>query len=166
MSKLDGSGRDHEEFKLRLNKDKEVQLAQISIDKDIADAQAQVLSEALKSAKIDIIGGESMFFEKITGSIAKGKAIDGMVGKSQVLSDVKNVFFQPNGGTDFKSQLKTFLDQFGMTSGDIRNMTISAVLLKMMTLAGDQQLKTNITALDELAKSIGISDKNVDVLGY
>lgn len=167
MSKLDGSGKDHEEFKLRLNKDKEVELAQISIDKDIADAQAQVLSEALKTAKIDIIGGESMFFEKITGSIAKGKAIDGMVGKSQVLNDVKNVFFQPNGGSDFKSQLKTFLDQFGMSSEDIRNMTISAVLLKLMGLAASNpQLKTNIIALDDLAKSIGISDKNVDILGY
>ena len=33
--------------------------------KDIANAQAQVIAEALKAANIDIVGGETMFFEKI-----------------------------------------------------------------------------------------------------
>ncbi|MGV3639487.1 MAG: flotillin family protein, partial [Adhaeribacter sp.] len=76
MRKLDGVGKEHEEFKLRLDKEKSIELAQISIQKDIAASQAEVISEALKAAKIDIVGGETMFFDQIVGSITRGKAVD------------------------------------------------------------------------------------------
>jgi hypothetical protein len=165
MSRLDGPGKDHEEFKLRLTKEKDVELAQIDIQKTIADAQAQVIAEALKAANIDIIGGESMFFEQIMGSITKGKAIEGMVSNSQTLLDVKNTFFSQNGGTDFKSQLKGFMDKFGFSAEDIRNLTISALLLKMINGADSQQTKTSLLQLNDLARSIGLSDKTIDAIG-
>jgi len=63
MKSLDAVGKDHEEFKLLLTKEKDIALAQINIQKDIAEAQAMVLGEAMKSAKIDIVGGETMFFD-------------------------------------------------------------------------------------------------------
>lgn len=90
MKKLDGVGKEHEEFKLKLQKDKDVEIAQINIWKDIARAQADVISQALKTANIDIVGGETMFFEKIIGSITRGKNIDMMFDNSQVLSSVKD----------------------------------------------------------------------------
>lgn len=90
MKKLDGIGKEHEEFKLQLQKDKDVEIAQINIYKAIADAQAQVIGEALKSANIDIVGGETMFFEKIIGSITRGKNIDTLFDNSNVLSSVKD----------------------------------------------------------------------------
>ena len=62
MQKLDGVGKEHEEFKLRLEKEKEVELAHIQAERQIADAKAEVLGEALKSADIDIVGGEGAFF--------------------------------------------------------------------------------------------------------
>ena len=52
MKIFDGVGREHEEFKLNLNKDKEIELAQISVTKDIAEQQALIVGEALKSAQI------------------------------------------------------------------------------------------------------------------
>ena len=57
MKKLDGVGKEHEEFKLRLDKELQVDLAEINIQKDIADAQAQVIGDALKASNIDIVGG-------------------------------------------------------------------------------------------------------------
>jgi uncharacterized membrane protein YqiK len=164
MSKLDGPGKDHEEFKLRLGKDKEVELANIGIQKDIADAQAQVIAEALKAANIDIIGGESMFFNQIVGSIAKGKAVDGMVTKSATLQDVKNTFFNPNGGSDFKTQLKAFVDKFGLNSDDIRNLSISALLVKMINSTTNEATRMSLQNLSSLATSIGVSDKTIDKL--
>ncbi len=92
MKKLDGVGKQHEEFKLQLNKDKEIELAQINIWKDIANAQAKVIGEAVKSAKIDIVGGETMFFEKIIGAFSYGKTLDTFVNKSSVLNSVKEKF--------------------------------------------------------------------------
>ena len=94
MKKLDGVGKEHEEFKLRLDKDKSIELAQINIQKDIAASQAEVIAEALKAAKIDIVGGETMFFDQIIGSITKGKSVDRLVGNSDVLGTVKDTFFQ------------------------------------------------------------------------
>ena len=70
MKALDEVGRGHEEFKLKLEKDKEIQLANINIQKEIAESQASVIREALKTAKIDIVGGETMFFDQIIGTIA------------------------------------------------------------------------------------------------
>ncbi|MCH2197130.1 flotillin family protein, partial [Kordia sp.] len=79
MKKLDGVGKEHEEFKLRLEKELQVDLAEINIQKEIADAQASVIAEALKAANIDIVGGETMFFEQIIGQITKAKGYDRLV---------------------------------------------------------------------------------------
>ena len=164
MSNLDGAGKDHEEFKLRLSKEKEIELANIGIQKDIAESQALVISEALKASNIDIIGGETMFFNQIVGSIAKGKAIDGMVSKNQTLHDVKTTFFSPNGGTDFKSQLKSFVEKFGLSTEDIRNLSISAILVKMINSTSDEKTRLNLQNLSSLATSIGVSDKTIEML--
>ncbi|MDU2851699.1 MAG: SPFH domain-containing protein, partial [Clostridium sp.] len=88
MKALDEVGRGHEEFKLKLEKDKEIQLANINIQKEIAESQASVIREALKTAKIDIVGGETMFFDQIIGSISKGKSYDRLVENSDVLTDI------------------------------------------------------------------------------
>ena len=45
MKIFDGVGREHEEFKLNLNKDKEIELAQISVTKDIGGTYRPLLLE-------------------------------------------------------------------------------------------------------------------------
>ncbi|MBF8964963.1 flotillin family protein [Pontibacter sp. FD36] len=161
MRKLDGVGKEHEEFKLRLEKDKSIELAQINIQKDIAASQAEVISEALKSAKIDIVGGETMFFDQIVGSITKGKQVDRLVGNSEVLNTVKETFFQPNGNghIDFRENLQQFINQFGMTSDDVRNLSVSALLLKMMQSSADESTLNTLKQLTTTATAMGIADK-------
>ena len=159
MKKLDGVGKDHEEFKLRLDKDKAVELAQINIQKDIAGAQAGVISEALKSAKIDIVGGETMFFDQIIGAITKGKMVDRAVHNSEVLGTVKDAFFGADGGGDFKANLRQFVDQFGLSSDDVKNLSISALLLQMMNKAGDEATRSTLKQLTSTVKALGIGDK-------
>jgi len=161
MKKLDGVGKDHEEFKLRLDKEKSVELAQISIQKDIAASQADVIGAALKAAKIDIVGGETMFFDQIIGSITKGKSIDRAVHNSEVLSTVKGAFFDHDGGGDFKTNLRRFVNQFGLSSDDMKNLSVSALLLQMMNKAGDETTRSTISQLASTAAALGISDKSV-----
>ena len=159
MKKLDGVGKDHEEFKLRLDKEKSVELAQIGIQKDIAAAQAGVIGEALRAAKIDIVGGETMFFDQIIGSIAKGKAVDRTVHNSEVLSSVKDTFFGADGGGDFKANLHKFVSQFGVSSEDMRNLSVSALLLQLMSKAGDDKTRGTLAQLASTAKALGVGDK-------
>jgi uncharacterized membrane protein YqiK len=90
MKKLDGVGKEHEEFKLRLDKDRAVELAEIEVQKAVAQAQAQVLAEALKSANIDIVGGEMQFVNSILESVNRGKSLDGLINNSSNLRALRD----------------------------------------------------------------------------
>jgi flotillin len=159
MKLLEDAGRQHEEFKLNLDKDKAIALAEISIQKDIAAAQAGVLGEAMKSAKIEIVGGESQFFDKITNAIGNARAIDRMVEGSRTLTDVKETFF--NGDPDyFKAQLKTIVDQFGLTAEDTKNLTLSALFAKLIGLNPDAGTLNKLTSMIGAAGRFGLSESN------
>lgn len=160
MKLLEDAGREHEEFKLTLDKEKSVELAQINIQKDIAAAQAGVLGEAMKSAKIEIVGGESQFFDKITNAIGNARAIDRMVEGSRTLTDVKETFF--NGDPDyFKAQLKTIVDQFGLTAEDTKNLTLSALFAKLIGLNPDSTTLNKLTGMIGAASRFGLSEQTV-----
>lgn len=70
MKIFDEVGRSHEEFKLELDKDKEIELAKIHTHVDIAGRQADVLAEALRNTKVDIVGGNTDFFDKIVSAVS------------------------------------------------------------------------------------------------
>jgi flotillin len=160
MKLLENAGRSHEEFKLQLDKEKAVELAQINIQKDIAAQQAAVLGEAMKSAKIEIVGGESTFFDKITSAIGNARALDRLVEGSRTLSDVKETFF--NGDPEyFKSQLRNMVEQFGLTSEDTKNLTLSALLVKMMGLGPDASTQSRLTGLIGAASRFGFAEQSV-----
>ena len=158
MQVLDGAGREHEEFKLRLETEKALELARIDIQREIAESQAKVISEALKAANIEIIGGETMLFEQIMGSIAKGKAIDGMISKNGTLQEVKSALLHSNGGGGLKENLRKLVDQFGVSSDDLKNLTVSALLLKMMNQT-DGKEKDGLNKLLDLARTAGLADE-------
>ena len=157
MKKFDAVGKEHEEFKLQLNKDLEIQLAHINVQKDIAREQAAVIAEALKSARIDIVGGDSTFFDKIVDSVTRGKSFDRMIDNSTALTDVKETLF--NGSSEnFTEQLKRFTSQFGMDSEDLKNLTVSAALGQMISCA-DAGSKGMLQGILETAKKTGIADQ-------
>eukprot|EP01013_Petalomonas_cantuscygni_P017474 TRINITY_DN34626_c0_g1_i1.p1 TRINITY_DN34626_c0_g1~~TRINITY_DN34626_c0_g1_i1.p1 ORF type:complete len:318 (-),score=23.30 TRINITY_DN34626_c0_g1_i1:68-1021(-) len=162
MKKLDGVGKEHEEFKLRLDKELQIDLAQINIQKDIADAQAQVIGDALKAAKIDIVGGETMFFDQIIGQITKGKGYDRLVANSTNIQDVKDAIL---GSDDVKGNLlekvKEFADKYGISSDDLKNLTIANLLMDLKSKSNDNDEQTLFSNLFNLAKGLGMSDKKL-----
>ncbi|SCJ99746.1 Inner membrane protein yqiK [uncultured Clostridium sp.] len=152
MKALDEVGKEHEEFKLNLEKEKEIELASINIQREIAESQASVIREALKTAKIDIVGGETMFFDQIIGSIAKGKSYDRLVNNSDVLTDIKETFI--TGDPEyFKKQLSEFVDRFNLTSDDIKNLSIAGAINKMMSSADGQDRAVLSNLLDTVNKA-------------
>jgi flotillin len=157
------AGREHEEFKLRLQKERDVDLAAIHVQKDIAEANAHIVGEALKHAKIDIVGGENTFFEKIVGAVTQGKAVDRLVHNSQTLSDIKDTFF--NGDPEhFKTQLRQWVKDFGIKTEDLKNLTISALLGKLLTNTTDESRKELILSAVALAKNHGLADSPASAL--
>lgn len=165
MKALDGVGKEHEEFKLQLNKDQEIELARIAIQKEIAMSQATVIAEALKAANIDIVGGETMFFEKIVGSITQGKSIDSLMDSSGTLSQVRDTFFSTESGANFKERLSSFISQFGLSTKDIKDLSVSALLLKLAQNASTDNDKDVIKNLSTISETLGLSDKRMSDLG-
>lgn len=160
MKKLDGVGKDHEEFKLKLQKNKEVELAQIHIQKEIAQAQASVLSEAMKSAKIDIVGGESTFFENIINQISRAKGFDKLVNESETITEIKEALLGNGGEGDLYERIRNYADKLNISSEDIKNLSIASLIFKMQQSAGseDQSVLANLFTL---AKTLGISNKKL-----
>lgn len=160
MKIFDGVGREHEEFKLRLNKDRDIELAQIQVRRDIAEQQALVLSEALKNAKIDIVGGEGVFFDRLINSITTGKSVDRLTEHSKVLHDVKETFFTGDP-EHFRTQFPKWIRQFGVSSDDVRNLSIAGVLGKMIARAegAGADIRESLGKALELAERTGLADQ-------
>ncbi len=156
MKLFDGVGREHEEFKLQLNKDKEVELEAIGIQKAIAEAQAAMLGDALRSARIDIVGGDNQFFDSLVRSITAGKQIDRLVQGSQVLSDVKESLVA--GDLDqIKARLQEYVDLLGISSQDLKNLSIAALIVQMMR-STDESGRSQLQQLLDGVRQLGLAD--------
>lgn len=164
MKKLDGVGKEHEEFKLKLNKELQVELAEINIQKDIADSQALVLSEALKTAHIDIVGGETMFFDKIVNQVTRAKGIDRLINHSNNLTDVKNAILGDGGGNggNLLERVKDFADRYGIDSETIRNLTVSGLLMELQQKVSGSKDKGLLSELGDLVKQLGLGNKRLN----
>jgi len=103
LDALSADARQHEEFRMQLEKSFEEAMAAIAANKDIARDQAEVLSTALGKANIEIVGGEGDFFNSFAKSLSVGKAIEGVVGKSPVVQDVLQRLLAGRGNSDMPS---------------------------------------------------------------
>ena len=169
MKELDGVGKEHEEFKLRLNKDKDIEIAAIAARQEIAEAQSRIVGEALKSAKIDIVGGETTFFDRIVNSIQSGKSLDRLLDNSEHLTDIKETFFHSNGDGQadpdyFRRQLGRFVSQFNLDMSDIRDLSIAALISQMLMQSSSDETKSELRRILEMVKGAGWADKRVSSL--
>lgn len=158
MKKLNDAGKDHEEFRLTLAKEKEVELAQISIQKDIAQAQAGVLAEAFKSAKIDIVGGDNTFFDNVVRQISAGKGLDKFISHSENATLVKENLL--GDGENIIGKVMGMVDKYNVSSEDIKNMSIASLIFKLNGVA-DQQEKGLLSRAMDMAKHLGVDQKPI-----
>ena len=92
MEQMSEGSREHEEFRMQLEKDFEKAITEIDASKDIAEHQAKVLSTALAKANIDIVGGEGDYFNSFARSLSLGKSIEAVKKKSPAVEDLINKF--------------------------------------------------------------------------
>ncbi|AWM14408.1 flotillin family protein [Flavobacterium sp. NRK F10] len=158
MKKLNDAGKDHEEFRLKLAKEKEVELAQIAIQKDIAEAQAVVLGEAFKTANIDIVGGESTFFDNVVRQISAGKGIDKFIQHSENAQLVKEALLSNDEEGNLVGKVMQLVDKYKVSSEDIKNLSIASLIFKLKGVANDNEQSVLAKALD-MARHLGIDNK-------
>lgn len=159
MKKLNDAGKDHEEFRLQLAKEKDVELAQIAIQKDIAEAQSMVLAEAFKSAKIDIVGGDNTFFDNVIRQVSAGKGLDKFISHSENAQIVKENLL--GDGENIIGKVMGMVDKYKISSDDIKNMSIASLIFKLNGVANQQEKGILERAMD-MAKHLGVENKPVN----
>jgi uncharacterized membrane protein YqiK len=158
MKLFDSVGKEHEEFKLELDKEKVVEIAAIEAQRGIAESQAGVVGDALKTARIDIVGGDGEFFEQITSAVKGGKAIDRFVYNSKVATDIKDTFFDGNADY-FRDQITGLIKQFNLDTDGVKDLSIAALIAKMMGLASTDDVRTQLTGLLSMAGTANVADQ-------
>lgn len=155
MRELDDRSRNHEEFRLRLDTLRQVELAALDNQRHIAASQASVLSDGLRTAKIDIVGGESVFFDRLVNAISTGKAADKMVASSEVGRTLLRDYL--DGSASFTADLKEVLAQRGVGSADVLNLTVAGYLGGLVGRADDQE-RPRLQKLLEAARQLGVDE--------
>lgn len=162
MKKLDDVSREHEEFRLRLDKEKAIDLAQIQAQREIAEAQARVLSSALQDARIDIVGGETQFFNSIMGAMSNAKTVDRLIGESSNITELKGALIgdgQSSG--QLFNRIKELVLQMGMSSEDVKNLSLSALLGQLYSNAQGSN-KNLINRLINNVRNLGLQDESAE----
>ncbi|WP_189553884.1 SPFH domain-containing protein [Streptomyces lavendofoliae] len=152
MAALDEASRTHEEYRLRLEAEKDIRLAGLDVQRQVAEAQAAVLATGLENADINIVGGESAFFDRIVGAISLGKGVDGFMDSSQTARALAGPWL--DGSASFTEDLTKVLGS--VSTADVQNLTVSALLMKLMPDGSGRR--------DELigkARQLGLADMPV-----
>jgi hypothetical protein len=155
MKALDGSAREHEEFRLQLENQRQIALEQIKARVQMTEAQSRVMAEAMSKADIKIVGGDGQFFDRFVNAVALGNQIDGVVDHSDVVRGVLGD--RLNGNGKLIEDVKQLVGAAGGSSETIKNLTVSAVLASLLGNA-DDRTKPKLQALLDKARQLGLTD--------
>ncbi|UWE07829.1 flotillin family protein [Actinacidiphila bryophytorum] len=131
MAALDDASRGHEEYRLRLAADKDVRLAGLETQRQIAEAQATVLATGLEKADIQIVGGDTVFFDRLLGAVAAGRSVDSFVGSSETVKALGADWLDGSGRftEDATKVLSALAAGNGGATGNGNAATVLAALL-------------------------------------
>ncbi|MGW2689050.1 flotillin family protein [Streptomyces sp. NPDC001414] len=158
MAALDDASRGHEEYRLRLAAEKDIRLAGLDAQRQIAEAQATVLATGLENADIDIVGGESVFFDRLVSAVSFGKSVDGFVQNSDTAQALAGPWL--DGTASLPADLGRALG--AVSAAGVRDLTVSALLTRLMTsgAANSGQLQQLLDRAGEL----GLADTSLAAL--
>jgi len=156
MKAMSSETRDHEEFRMRLEKSHVETMKGIDAQTSIAKDQAEVLGTAMSNAKIDIVGGEGDYFDRFVKALSVGKGLDGVINKSNTLQ----VAFkdQLSGERDVVGDLRDIVGALGASSGELQNLTVASLLARV-SRDGDDGQKAALQTLLQTFRNKGVELK-------
>lgn len=137
MKAMSPETKEHEELRLRLNNAHVETMKLIDAQTTVAGEQAEVLGKAMANAKIDIVGGQGDYFEKFVAALAVGKGIDGAIHKSQTLQVALKDHL--TGERDMVGDLTQLVGALGSSAGELGNLSVAALLTKIMREGSEEQ---------------------------
>jgi hypothetical protein len=119
-----------------------------------------VVAAGLEKANIDIVGGDSVFFDKLIGSITLGKSVDGFVQHSDVAQGLASSYL--DGSSSLPADLSRLLGS--VNTADVSNLTLSAFLLQQMKAASGKDVD-KLRELHTLVDRLGLGEKKLAING-
>ena len=163
MKVLDKVGMEHEEFKHRLSSQERLVMERIAAQKEISNHNSKVIGKALETAKIDIVGGDAVFFDKLVGAIGNGKSIEAYFQPEGVLEEVKDAFLSGDS-SQLISKIRGVIDTLGVTSKAAKDQSIANLLSSLKSETKDPKIVTVIGDLMKQMKKAGLDDEKSDIL--
>ena len=148
---MDSISQEREEFRLKLEKQTQIELSKIEVRRDIAHAQANVLAEAFKSTDIKIIGGDGDFFDRFVKSASMAQSIDGMVDNSSTLQALSSNYL--DGSSDLLKEVGSVLSSPSLGASNLRDVSLTALLTHLLGSASGErknQLEQMLAAAQKL----------------
>gem|GEM_PF-6843827 len=94
--------------------------------------------------------------------MSNARGFDRLINESEHASHIKTALIGDgsNGGGDLLERIRNFAEKYNISSNDIKNLTISGLLLKMQqnSTEGD---RSSLLNLAQLASTLGISNKKL-----
>lgn len=153
MRQFDASTRAHEEFRLRLEKNVELQSHAIDARERIAQAQATVMAGAMANAKINIVGGDGQFFDRFVNAVSLGHSVEGLLGSNDTTRALVSEYL--DGERSLPEDLRGILTDSRIDSETLKNLSVSGVLGKL-ALSLDENSKGKVETLLTEAKRLGL----------
>nr|HEX4317825.1 hypothetical protein [Kofleriaceae bacterium] len=145
MRLLEGTPREHEEFRMRLEAERQIALEQLKAKVQMTEQQSRVMAEAMHNADIKIVGGDGQFFDRFVKAVSLGTSIEGVLDSSETARKLLGSQLGNGSGN-------------GNGNGRSPTETLQHVLGDLMIKA-DDKTKTKLKALLEQAKSLQTEDK-------
>jgi uncharacterized membrane protein YqiK len=159
MKQLEGNAREHEEFRLRLENERQIALESLKARVTMTEQQAKVMAAAMGKADIKIVGGDGQFFDRFVKAVSLGNSIDGVVGSSEVVQNVLGDRLGGNGPLLIED-IKDMVRSAAGSSDSIKNLTIAAVLGQLL-VGADEGKRGALQALLDKARALGIDSHKV-----
>ena len=160
MRALEGSAREHEEFRLRLENERQIALESLKARVSMTEHQSKVMAAAMGKADIKIIGGDGLFFDRFVRAVSLGQSIDGVVGNSEVVQNVLGDRLTAGNGPLLIEDVKDMVRAAAGSSESIKNLTIATVLGQLLAGADDGK-RSALQKLLEKARALGIDSHKV-----
>ncbi|TVO51627.1 flotillin family protein [Denitromonas halophila] len=151
MSAMTADTRAHEEFRMQLENAHIETLKAIDAQTGIAREQAEVLGTALANAKIDIVGGQGDYFDRFVNALAIGKGLDGAIAKSNTLQVALKDHL--SGERDMIGDVRDVVGALGGASGELQNLSVAALLTRVLRDGDEQQKDALKSLLDTFRKT-------------
>jgi hypothetical protein len=137
MKGMSKDTREHEEFRMRMERAHTETMAGIEAQTGIAKEQAEVLGSALSHAKIDIVGGQGDYFDSFVRALSIGKGIDGAIAKSDTLKiGLKDHL---SGERDMVGDVRDIIGALGGSASELSNLSAAALMTKVAREGNDSQ---------------------------